>query len=47
MWNISIENPTMVDLFFGSLVLSPAAFAALVATLYWVYPMALLQGYKL
>lgn len=35
----------MVDLFV-SLMLSPAAFAALVAALYWVYPTALLHGYK-
>ena len=35
----------MVDLFF-SLMVSPAAFAALVAALYWVYPTALLHGYK-
>ena len=32
--------------FFFSLMVSPAAFAALVAALYWVYPIALLHGYK-
>ena len=32
--------------FFFSLMVSPAAFAALVAALYWMYPIALLHGYK-
>lgn len=42
---LSSSRGTMMDLLV-SLMLSPAAFAALVAALYWVYPAAILQGYK-
>ena len=32
--------------FFMALMLSPAVFAALVIALYWLYPIALLHGYR-